>query len=338
MKRAEISGWGCYPKATCLLTRPERHAELIPTADPCIARGQGRGYGDCALNTNHDVILTERVNRLLSFDGETGILRAEAGVTLSELLEVFVPRGWFLPVTPGTKYASLGGCVAADVHGKNHHQDGAFSACVHEIELVLADGSYRRCSPAKDPDLFWATVGGMGLTGIITEVALQMRPLETAYMVVRHYGARNLDAALQLLDSADRDDQYTVAWIDCLAKGGHLGRSVVMAGHHALPDDLPRTVENILRIKKRGQKNLPFDLPPGVLNSWSMKAFNNIYYRFQSLKKGAFVTDYDRFFYPLDSIGNWNRMYGKRGFVQYQCIIPLASARHGLQLLLEAVA
>jgi len=334
-KREIITSWGRYPRSACLLTRPERYAMLIPSDDICIARGQGRSYGDCALNTEHSVILTERVNRLLSFDDKRGILRAEAGVTLAELLEVFVPRGWFLQVTPGTKHVSLGGCIAADVHGKNHHHDGTFSSSLLEIELVLADGSYRRCSPAKDPELFWATVGGMGLTGIITEATLKLRPVETAYIVARHYGARDLDETIRFLDEAHWDDKYTVAWIDCLVKGGQMGRSIVMAGHHAIPEDLPTTVRSPLIAEKRGERNLHFDLPKGILNSWTVKAFNNIYYRLQSSKKGAFITDYDHFFYPLDGIGNWNRMYGKSGFIQYQCVIPLAHSLQGLKLLLE---
>ncbi len=337
MKKAEISGWGRFPKAACNILRPERYAQLVPARDYCIARGQGRGYGDCAINTGHDVILTERVNRLLSFDADKGILRAEAGVTLAELLEVFVPRGWFLHVTPGTKYVSLGGCIAADVHGKNHHHDGSFSASLLEIELALADGSYRRCSPGKDPELYWATVGGMGLTGIITEATLQLHPVETAYIVVRHFQARDIDETFQLFDDANWDDQYTVAWIDCLAKGSSLGRSIVMAGHHALRDDLAGKINDPLRIKKRGERNMPFNLPAGVLNSLSVRAFNSLYYSMQSSNKGIFISDYDHFFYPLDGVGNWNRMYGKRGFVQYQCVIPLDHSRQGMKLLLEAL-
>ncbi|HEX8707281.1 MAG TPA: FAD-binding oxidoreductase [Pyrinomonadaceae bacterium] len=335
----EISGWGRYPRQHARLTRPERIAEAVPpAAGSMIARGQGRSYGNAAMLADGLVMLTERLNRFLDFDEQTGVLRAEAGTTLAEVLEVFVPRGWFLPVTPGTKFVSLGGAVAADVHGKNHHRDGTFGDYVSELELVLADGSRRRCSPHLNADLFRATVGGMGLTGIITEVTFQLIPVETAYMAVQHHRARDLDASLALLEDKERDDKYTVAWIDCLARGRRLGRSVLMRGHHARGGELPAKLTEPLRLKTRRRLNLPFDLPSWALNSLTVAAFNRLYYHWQGAKKRSFVTDYESYFYPLDSIGNWNRLYGRRGFVQYQCLLPTTGARGGLRILLEELA
>jgi decaprenylphospho-beta-D-ribofuranose 2-oxidase len=215
-----ISGWGRYPVQSCELQRPERYADLRPDDSvSLIPRGQGRSYGDAALNENGQVLLTERVNRLLEFDLESGILRAEAGVTLAEILNVVIPKGWFLPVTPGTKFVSLGGCVAADVHGKNHHHEGSFGAHVLVLELILADGSRVACSATKNPQLFWATVGGMGLTGIIGEVTLQLVPISSAYMMVRHHVAVDLEQLFEHLQNPAQDDRYTVAWIDSLASG-----------------------------------------------------------------------------------------------------------------------
>jgi FAD/FMN-containing dehydrogenase len=303
-----------------------------------IARGQGRSYGDAALNEGGRVLLTERVNRLLEFDTEQGILRAEAGTTLAEILPVIVAQGWFLPVTPGTKFVSLGGCVAADVHGKNHHHNGSFGDYVVAIELILADGSRVTCSPSEKPELFWATVGGMGLTGIIGEVTLKLDPVQSAQMAVQHYPADNLEQLFNLLEDPDSDDRFTVAWIDCLARGQKLGRGVAMCGHHAEPEELPPNFGNALAAKQVRSRSVPFDFPSWVLNPLSISAFNALYFRQEGKKQQPFLTGYDPYFYPLDGIGQWNRMYGKRGFVQYQCVIPDAMAFEGIQALLMALS
>ncbi|HEV7860904.1 MAG TPA: FAD-binding oxidoreductase [Pyrinomonadaceae bacterium] len=334
-----MSGWGRYPRALSAVVCPSSLSEVEPPATGhMIAHGQGRSYGDAALVQNGVLMLTERLDRVICFDEETGLLRAEAGMTLDQILEAFVSRGWFPPVTPGTKFVSLGGCVAADVHGKNHHRDGTFGSYVRELEVVLADGSRRVCSPLEDAELFWATVGGMGLTGIITVVALQLIPVESAHVSVQHHRAKDLDASLKLLEDSATDDRYTVAWIDCLAGGRALGRSVLMRGHHATRAELPAQVTEPLRLKTQGQRNLPFDFPDWVLNPLTMSAFNNLYYWRQGARKRPFITSCETFFYPLDIIGNWNRMYGKRGFVQYQCVFPTQTARRGLQTLLEKLS
>ena len=303
-----------------------------------IARGQGRSYGDAAMFEAGIVMLTERLNRFGSFDEQSGLLSAEAGMTLAQIIDEFLPRGWFPAVVPGTRFVSLGGAIAADIHGKNHHCDGAFGAHVKEIEMVLADRSRRRCSPEKDAPLFWATIGGMGLTGLITEVVLRLIPVESSYMVVQHHQAPDLDGSFAALADKSWDDHYTVAWIDGLAEGKNVGRGVLMRGHHAALDDLPANLRSQPFSKPRRQYNLRFDFPSWVLNSATVKAFNAFYYRWQGRRRQPFIADCDSFFFPLDRIGNWNRMYGKRGFVQYQCVLPTAVARAGMQMILEALA
>jgi len=333
-----ISGWGRYPAQTCELERPERYADLRPNAPSVIARGQGRSYGDAALNENGRVLLTERVNRMLDFDTEQGILRAEAGTTLAEILPVIVAKGWFLPVTPGTKFVSLGGCVAADVHGKNHHHDGSFGEHVLALEMILADGSRVTCSPSESPELFWATVGGMGLTGIIGEVTLKLSPVTSAYMHVQNRAADNLEQLFALLQDEDKDDRYSVAWIDCLARGAQLGRGVAMFGHHADADYLPPSLGGPLNAKPGRTRAMPFNFPGWALNPLSIGAFNEFYFKREGKKENPFLSGYDAYFYPLDGITEWNRMYGKRGFVQYQCVIPDATAFEGIQSLLEELS
>ena len=331
-----ISGWGRYPVQICELERPERYADLRPSTDTLIARGQGRSYGDASLNENGRVILTERIDRMLALDVAKGILRAEAGVTLAEILPVIVKQGWFLPVTPGTKFVSLGGCVAADVHGKNHHHDGGFGEHVLSIELIMADGKQKTCSATENADIFWATVGGMGLTGIISEVTLKLIPIQTAQMMVSHHAARNLEHLFELLQDPALDDRYSVAWIDCLASGEQLGRGIAMFGHHATTAEF--TSANPLQSKAKRTRTLPFNFPSWVLNPFSISLFNKLYYYLGSRKKVPFLTDYDSYFYPLDSIGQWNRMYGKRGFVQYQCVIPDKTALEGMTALLKELS
>jgi len=331
-----ISGWGRYPVQICKLQRPERYADLGPGSGNAIARGQGRSYGDAALNENGLVLLTERVNRFLEFDAVNGILRAEAGVTLAEILPLIVPKGWFLPVTPGTKFVSLGGCAAADVHGKNHHYDGSFGNHVVALELIISDGTRVMCSPSKNANLFWATIGGMGLTGIIGEVTIQLIPVQSNYMMVRHHSADNLEQLFQLLQNPASDDRYTVAWIDSMARGDQLGRGIAMSGHHVAMEELPGNFHR--SIKPERKRSIPFDLPGWVLNSQTLSAFNSRYFKREGNRRYPFLSGYDPYFYPLDAVTNWNRMYGKRGFVQYQCVIPDATSFEGIRKLLEELS
>jgi decaprenylphospho-beta-D-ribofuranose 2-oxidase len=339
MKTIELSGWGRYPRKLCAVVSPEDIPSAVPPrAGKLIPRGQGRSYGDAALLEDGLVMLTEQLSKVDRFDETTGVITVQAGATLAELIDKFLPRGWFPAVVPGTKFVSLGGCVAADIHGKNHHRDGAFGRHLSKLEIVLADRSRQVCSPETNAELFWATVGGMGLTGIITNVTVKMIPVRSSYLVVEHHQTKDLEASFKVLLDPAWDDHYTVAWIDCLARGSELGRSVLMRGHHAAPEELTKRLQSTPYSKPHRQRNLGFDFPSWTLNSLSMKAFNELYYRLQGRKQQPFIADYESFFFPLDRIGNWNRIYGKRGFVQYQCVLPMENAFEGMRGLLEALA
>lgn len=326
----ELTGWGRYPRTGTSVARPERYAELAAWAgQACLARGAGRAYGDAAVSAEGATLLMTRLNRFIAFDADTGLLRAEAGVTLDEILRAVMPQGWFLPVTPGTRYVTLGGAIAADVHGKNHHHVGSFSAFVREFELFTPGGRLV-CSPAENVAAFNATVGGMGMTGLIGEVVLQLRRVPSGDMQVQHLPARDLNEAMAIMAAPEHDDEYTVAWIDCLASGKSLGRSVFMRGHHA---DGP-----LGHGPAPAKLALPVNLPALALNRWSVKAFNAFYYRWEGRKRKPFRCDIAPFFYPLDGIRDWNRLYGKPGFVQYQFVLPTASAAEGLRTVLDRLA
>src|SRR5271170_3233937 len=233
----KLSGWGRYPIADAQVYRPEKIAELAAVvagnSSSLIARGAGRAYGDAALNAGSRVVDLQRLNRMLAFDTRTGVLRCEAGVTIAELIDVFLPRGFFPPVTPGTKFVTLGGSLAADVHGKNHHRDSSLANHVSSLDLMLASGEVRRCSREQNPDLFWATVGGMGLTGVILEVELRLRPVESAWIDGEVLQLRNLDHAFETFERTENEYQYSAAWIDCASRGASLGRSVLHLGNFA---------------------------------------------------------------------------------------------------------
>ncbi len=330
-----LTSWNNYPTIQASVCRPERYKDLFSIEGSQLARGLGRSYGDAALSSTGTVILTEKLNRVLEFDPVKGTLIAEAGLSLETILTFIVPRGWFLPVTPGTQYVTLGGCVAADVHGKNHHRDGSISDHLLYLDLITADGSVMRCSPAAHPDLYWATIGGMGLTGIISEVAIQLRSIESAYIACQHHAVANLEALLQVLDDRDKDDLYSVAWIDCLAKGAQLGRGVLMTGHHAKINELSASQKDPLKRPSNLQLTVPYTPSRSLVGKYSVSLFNGLYYQLQSRKTKPFITDYQSYFYPLDAIAHWNRLYGKKGFVQYQCVLPRETALEGFTQILE---
>jgi decaprenylphospho-beta-D-ribofuranose 2-oxidase len=342
-QHAVLSGWGRYPSADSDVYRPEKISELaaVVAADsaPLIARGAGRAYGDAALNAGGRVARIERLNRMLAFDPATAILRAEAGVTIAEIIDVFLTRGYFPPVTPGTRFVTLGGSIAADVHGKNHHRDSSLAAHVLGFDLMLASGAIRRCSREENAELFWATVGGMGLTGVILEVELRLRPIKSAWLEGELIRAANVDEAIEAFERSDRDYGYSVAWIDCVSRGAKLGRSVLNVGNFAARDALPkRLAQEPYRTPPRIRGAVPFNFPHFALNSLSMQAFNFLIYTTHRGSRVPALFDYDSFFYPLDSILNWNRIYGKRGFVQYQCVWPAAESRAGLIEVLDTIA
>ncbi|MGH7814752.1 MAG: FAD-binding protein [Candidatus Binataceae bacterium] len=337
-----LAGWGRYPLAESDLYRPEKIDELraivAGNGASLIPRGAGRAYGDAAINERNRVVDIQRLNRMLSFDPESGLLRCEAGVTIAELIEVFVPRGFFPPVTPGTRLVTLGGSLAADVHGKNHHRDSSLGAHVTNFDLMLASGEIRRCSREENPELFRATIGGMGLTGVILELELRLRRIESAQIRGETIRAANLDAAIEAFERIDRDYGYSVAWIDCASTGGALGRSVLTVGDFAPREALPKNLaQEPFRIAPKIPLGVPFDLPRAALNSFAARAFNAAYYALHRDTGAGAIFDLESFFYPLDSIRNWNRIYGKRGFVQYQCVWPAEESRAGLIETLEAI-
>ncbi|WP_211101420.1 FAD-binding oxidoreductase [Niveispirillum sp. SYP-B3756] len=303
-------------------------------ASSLIARGNGRSYGDASLNSAA-TLSTLRLDRLLAFDPVDGLLTAEAGLLLSDLLALFVPRGWFPPVTPGTRFVTLGGMLAADVHGKNHHIDGCFGDHVREFELLCGDGVVRRCSRSQNVDLFRATIGGMGLTGTILTVTLSLRRIETPWILQQTVRCRDLDETLAAFEAA-RSAPYSVAWIDCLAKGGGRGRALLYHGEHASSSAVPTGRRAPRLTTKPPRLRVPVDVPQWVLNGWTVQAFNALYY--QQGRPGSTLIDYQHFFYPLDAIGDWNRLYGRRGFVQYQCVVPTAGGREALLQLLALIS
>jgi FAD/FMN-containing dehydrogenase len=310
-----------------------------PSESSWIARGLGRSYGDSALNpaSSGGTVLLDDINHLAAFDPATGAVTCAAGVSFAELIDVFLPRGWFLPVTPGTKFVTVGGAIAADIHGKNHHVDGTFGRFVDSLDLLTADGEVLTCSPSERADVFWATIGGMGLTGVILRATFRLRKVESAYVNVDYRKAKNLDEAFDLFQEGDQAYRYSVAWVDCLASGENLGRSVLMRGDHAAVADLPPSLRSRpLALRAKRTKSIPFNFPSFVLNPWSVKAFNALYYARHH--DGRKLVSYDAFFYPLDGILHWNRMYGRRGFIQYQALFPPESSRAGMRALLEAIA
>lgn len=334
MARAQrISGWGRYPVVEATLLRARGRDDLRALAGEASARlpqGNRRTYGDGCLSPR--VVSTLGMRRLLSFEEETGLLRAEAGLTLDDLLRFSVPRGWFLPVTPGTKFPTLGGCVAADVHGKNHHLHGSIGAFVEQLDMVLADGTDICCSRQSHADLFEATLGGMGLTGFIYAVSLRLAPIDSSYLETRALRTGDLAATCAALRDTQKEFVYSVAWVDLLCKPRRRGRGLVMLGNHAqsgYPTDEAR-----LAVHRPPRLTVPEHLAALGLNRASSRLFNVLYYRRQIRAESRALVHYDPFFYPLDAADHWNRVYGRRGFLQYQFAVPLAG---GVEFMAEAL-
>ncbi|MCZ0963747.1 FAD-binding oxidoreductase [Paracoccus benzoatiresistens] len=311
---------------------------LLGRSRGIIARGNGRAYGDAAIGERL-TLGALGLDRMKAFDPQTGRLTVEAGVLLADILAAFVPRGFFPPVVPGTKLVTVGGMIAADVHGKNHHREGSFGDHVERLTLVQPSGEAVVCGPHDNPDLFRATVGGMGLTGVITEATFRMKPIETGWIRQRTVVAGDLAGALKALDESDAAT-YSVAWIDCLSRGADLGRSLVFVGEHAtrqeVASDLPRA--DILPQSRAGRLGVPIDLPGWTLNKASVAAFNEVYFRQGAKKSGtSFLAHWDPYFFPLDGVHRWNRIYGRRGFFQHQCVVPPFTAHAALSEILDRI-
>jgi decaprenylphospho-beta-D-ribofuranose 2-oxidase len=332
-----LSNWGNYPVVAseeASFTQEDQLAALLQNKAGVIARGNGRCYGDASLAKH--CISTLRFDKILEFDRHTGVFGCQSGITLDQILEVILPHGWFLPVTPGTKFITVGGAVASDVHGKNHHAEGSFSNHILRMEVQTGIGTLS-CSKEEHPDLFWATCGGMGLTGVITKVWFQLKPVETAYIRQKQIKAKNLDEVLSLFEQY-KDYTYSMAWIDCLKQGAGFGRSILIVGEHATRSELnTKQAQAPLHLPPGLKLTLPFNLPSFVLNNWSVKAFNMLYYGKNVKREINNIVPYEPFFYPLDAIHHWNRGYGKDGFVQYQFVLPLAQ-KEGLVSILKAIS
>ncbi|MCJ2068455.1 FAD-binding oxidoreductase [Methylobacterium sp. J-030] len=342
IRRAEFSGWGRYPRhqsGLVTLTAPADLTRWISGQTGVIARGNGRAYGDAAVGEKV-TLSTRSLNRICAFDRQSGRITVEAGLLLSELMSVVVPLGFFPPVVPGTKFVTIGGMIAADVHGKNHHRDGGFGDHVEGLTLALPNGDVLSCARDENPELLDATIGGMGLTGTILNATFVLKPIETGFLRQTTIVAPDLAAAIAAL-SRTGDTTYTVAWIDCLARGASLGRSLIFAAEHAGRADLAASgsAGDAFPPPRPGRISVPVDLPGWTLNRLSVSAFNEAYFRLGAAKAGTpRLVEWNPYFFPLDGVGGWNRIYGRRGFLQYQCVIPTAQAQAVLSEILERVS
>lgn len=334
-----ISDWGNWPvieAEVCGFDSADQLRKRLEQPGAVIAYGNGRSYGDASLQNR--ILLTRRFSRFLSFDEATGELCCQAGVLLSEILDIFVPRGWFLPVTPGTKLITVGGAIAADVHGKNHHMDGSFGQHVLSMDVMKSDGTVVTCSPGENTALYRLTIGGMGLTGVILNATFRLRRIETAFIREETVRAAHLGEIMDCFESSS-GWTYSVAWIDCLARGDALGRSIMMRGEHAAAAELSSPSQKYapLEAKPGLRLSVPFMLPNPALNHLTMRAFNFVYYNKCRPGTHRSVVGYNSFFYPLDAVDHWNRIYGRRGFTQYQFVIPKAAGREGMRRMLRRI-
>ena len=323
----QVNSWGNYPKHNSKYYDFDIDNKSSLFRGKTIPYGNGRSYGDSCLSEN--IIGFKKWNYFLSFNKNSGLLKIQSGVLLSEIIEVIIPNGWFLKVNPGTKLITVGGAIASDIHGKNHHIEGCFSECVNWFNLLLPSGEILKCSREKNQDLFFSTCGGMGLTGFILEIEIQLKSINSIYINQKTTKTKNLKETFEVFETI-KNEPYSVAWIDCLSKGDKIGRSLVMSGDF---DD-----DGNLNYSHKKKLNIPFNFPSFSLNTLTVKIFNFLYYN-RVFKKISFQkVEFDSFFFPLDSIRNWNRIYGKKGFTQYQFILPKKEGFEGLKSILNEIS
>jgi decaprenylphospho-beta-D-ribofuranose 2-oxidase len=340
MRKAKpVSNWGRYPVVnaqTFTFRTVNELKSFVGTTSRFITRGSGLSYGDASLAPV--ILSTLKFNKILEFDREKGCIRCESGVTLDDLLRVIVPAGWFLPVVPGTKYITVGGAVAADVHGKNHHKDGSFTKYVSSVDVMDHTGEVFQCTRKHNAELFHSTCGGMGLTGVILEARIQLTKVKTAYINQKNIMAGDLATLTSLLKEHD-SSTFSVAWVDCLASGRNLGQGVVMLGEYAQVDELKATDREFpLKVHKRPRLSVPLTMPSWLLNGFTIGSFNYLFYKKHELSKKEFPVHYDQFFFPLDFIRHWNRLYGRRGFLQYQFVIPFKDGDRVMKEILQQIS
>src|SRR5215469_234894 len=335
-KTRQPQSWGRYPKVQHSQVQSIYWRSEVPDLShleqPVLPYAYGRSYGDSCLNEGGISLDISHLRRFISFDEETGLLRCEAGVSLAEILEVIVPRGWFLPVSPGTKFVSVGGAIANDIHGKNHHRAGTFGCHVTCFELLRSNGERLVCSPSRNSELFRATIGGLGLTGIILWAEFRLKPIVNPYIDMERIRFSSLDEFFEISARSDRNYEYTVSWVDLLIGGKNLCRGIFIRGNHNQFRALASKP-----MKKRLPLALPFNFPSFVLNTLTVKTFNELFYHAQLGKSIHKIVPYDPFFYPLDSLHDWYRMYGKRGFLQYQFVVPFANANEAMGEILGSI-
>jgi len=327
----KITSWGKVCTVDSSIAYPATLDDIkIAKNKPNLAIGLRRSYGTSCLLDNGNLIDMNRLRNVISFDNKKGIFHAHAGISLAEILSIIIPAGWFLPVTPGTKFVTLGGAIANDVHGKNHHINGTFAKYVKSIELQRSDTPLTICTPTKNKQMFNATVGGLGLTGVIQSAKIQLIPIRSTNLITEDIKFYNIDDFLTLSEESN-DWPYTVAWVDCMSQGHSLGQGIFSRGKFIEDDELEY-------VPPQQKLSIPFDVPNFVLNTATVKMFNYLYYRkqFDDIKER--LQNYDSFFYPLDSIHSWNRLYGKNGFYQYQCVIPKKDAKDTLEELLDVIS
>lgn len=336
--KKRLANWGNYPVIECdeeSFVFTEQLNPLVTKGGSFTPRGNARSYGDSSLGKR--TISTLKYDKILSFNSAEGIFECQSGITLEQVLQVIVPKGWFLPVTPGTQLITIGGAVASNVHGKNHRKDGSFYKYIIDMDVMLASEDIITCSPTEHSDLFLATCGGMGLTGMVIRVKFSLKKIETSFMKQKQVKAQNLDELLSLFDKYS-DYTYAVAWIDCLKQGKNFGRSILTVGEHAVLADLSEEQKKApFGLPPKMKLTFPFNLPSWALNTFTVKAFNFLFYTKHLKKEIDSLTSYAPFFYPLDAVLNWNRMYGKNGFVQYQFVLPV-DAKDGLQEIMRRIS
>ncbi|MBV6510519.1 MAG: Decaprenylphosphoryl-beta-D-ribose oxidase [Acidimicrobiales bacterium] len=341
-QRHLLTGWGRTAPTAARVMRCSEPADVVsalrsrPTRG-VLARGLGRSYGDAAQNAGGMVLETAPGHGLIDVDLEAGFATATAGTSLDQLMRWLVPLGWFVPVTPGTRYVTVGGAIAADVHGKNHHRTGSWCNHVTSFRLAGPDGGIREVDPVDDAAVFWATAGGMGLTGVIIDATFRLLPVESSLLSVDTDRAGDLDSIMELMESTDEVSDYSVAWIDLLATGASMGRSVLTRGRFAGRDELPdELAERRFEFAPRQVVTAPPLIPSGLLNRWTIGLFNEMWYRKSPQHRRGELQTISQFFHPLDMVGGWNRLYGSRGFLQWQCVVPFTAGetlRHAVERL-----
>ena len=325
-----INGWGRYPKFNANLYYPENKSQCLDCIkkNSFIPRGAGRSYGDSANSDN--VLQSSKINQVLKFDKINGIVTCEAGVTFRDLITIIVPEGWFFPVTPGTSYLTIGGAIAADVHGKNHHKEGSFSDYILNIDMILGSGDFVSVSKKVLPDLFYATCGGMGLTGFIFSATIKLRQITSSKIIQSIQTSKSLEEVCENFERFSSAN-YSVAWLDTIATGKDFGKSIFFLGNHADNKDF--------NIEKFKPLNLPMKIGSFIINKYTMNVFNKIYYKRSSIKSNnKSLIDINNFFYPLDKIKNWNLIYGNKGFIQYQFVIPKKNSILNLKKILKTIS